>query len=313
MSKYAIRLLMSGMFLCAAGLLAGHSVGATPLTAAPPQAGVVAPPRQDFGAFQRVWSRPDYPVQQGRVRRSYTWGPAANFTLVEPWAESPGGGRVVQYWDKARMEITNPGGNSNDPYYVTNGRLVYEMVAGLYQTGANAFGTKPGSQEPVAGDTRSANPEAPSYAAFRGRSSILPGESLWVDRTNQPIVTYMDNTGTIGRADYLAGYGSNYGYYVNETKHNIADKFWAFLNQQGVVYENNQYVNAALYNWVAVAGYPISEPHWITARVGGQPYAVLVQLFERRTLTYIPLFPAEYQVQMGNVGQHYYAWRYGTP
>jgi Tol biopolymer transport system component len=37
---------------------------------------------------------------------------------------------------------------------------------------------------------------------------------------------------------------------------------------------------------------------------------VLVQLFERRVLTYTPSNPAGFQVEMGNVGQHYYRWRY---
>jgi hypothetical protein len=27
-------------------------------------------------------------------------------------------------------------------------------------------------------------------------------------------------------------------------------------------------------------------------------------------LTYTPLFPADFQLQMGNVGQHYATWRY---
>jgi hypothetical protein len=38
---------------------------------------------------------------------------------------------------------------------------------------------------------------------------------------------------------------------------------------------------------------------------------VLIQLFERRTLTYTPANPSGFQVEMGNVGQHYYSWRYG--
>jgi hypothetical protein len=38
---------------------------------------------------------------------------------------------------------------------------------------------------------------------------------------------------------------------------------------------------------------------------------VLVQLFERRVLTYTPSNQAGWQVEMGNVGQHYHSWRYG--
>ena len=39
----------------------------------------------------------------------------------------------------------------------------------------------------------------------------------------------------------------------------------------------------------------------------------LFQLYERRTLAYIPSMPKGWQVQMGNVGQHYYRWLYGGP
>lgn len=46
--------------------------------------------------------------------------------------------------------------------------------------------------------------------------------------------------------------------------------------------------------------------------VNGQEQDVLVQLYERRVLTYTPSNPDGWQVEMGNVGQHYRHWRYGT-
>jgi hypothetical protein len=271
-----------------------------------------APAAQQTSAFLNVWSRTDLPVAQGQVRRGYVWGPNPTITRNEPWAESPGGQRLVQYWDKARMEITDPNANVNDPFYVTNGRLVYEMTGGLIQTGNNRFDTKPASQEPVAGDTRSANTDTPSYAIMSGLASIFPGENIIVDRTGQPFTAYMDVTGQTARAPYLEGYGVRYAKFIPETTHNIPNRFWEFLNQQGQVYRNGTLVTEPLFNWVSVTGYPIIEPYWVTARVGGQPYAVLVQLYERRVLTYTPLFPPDFQLQMGNVGQHYATWRYST-
>lgn len=56
-----------------------------------------------------------------------------------------------------------------------------------------------------------------------------------------------------------------------------------------------------------------SEPFATTVRVGGKPTLVLVQIFERRVLTYTASNPPEYQVEMSNVGQHYYQWRYNSP
>ena len=40
---------------------------------------------------------------------------------------------------------------------------------------------------------------------------------------------------------------------------------------------------------------------------------MLVQAFERRLLTYVPGNPPGWQVEAGNVGRHYYEWRYGAP
>jgi hypothetical protein len=56
---------------------------------------------------------------------------------------------------------------------------------------------------------------------------------------------------------------------------------------------------------------PISEPFWARVKVGGVEKEVLMQAFQRRVLTYTPSNPAGFQVEMGNVGQHYLRWRYG--
>ncbi len=37
---------------------------------------------------------------------------------------------------------------------------------------------------------------------------------------------------------------------------------------------------------------------------------VMIQAYERRVLTYVPTNPPTFQVEMGNIGQHYYDWRY---
>jgi hypothetical protein len=45
-------------------------------------------------------------------------------------------------------------------------------------------------------------------------------------------------------------------------------------------------------------------------KVDGYYRDVLIQAFERRVLTYTPDNPPGWQVEAGNVGQHYYQWRY---
>jgi len=95
-----------------------------------------------------------------------------------------------------------------------------------------------------------------------------------------------------------------YARYFGSTGHNVADVFYNF------------FLNPPLGNdkWLAVTGYPITEPFWskTPVTVAGQPRAVLIQLFERRTLTYTPANPTGFQVEMDNIGQHYYSWRYGV-
>jgi hypothetical protein len=72
-----------------------------------------------------------------------------------------------------------------------------------------------------------------------------------------------------------------------------------------------EYFRTLPLDWVFVMGYPITEPYWTTVRVGGVEKDVLVQVFERRALTYTPSNDAAFRVEMGNVGQHYFRWRYG--
>ena len=101
--------------------------------------------------------------------------------------------------------------------------------------------------------------------------------------------------------------------YDNESKHNIAGPFWQFLNRTGKVLDNGRYVDRPVFgDWVFVMGRPISEPYWARINIGCKAEQwSLVQLFERRVLTYTPSNAPDWQVEMGNVGLHYYVWRYG--
>ncbi len=69
-------------------------------------------------------------------------------------------------------------------------------------------------------------------------------------------------------------------------------------------------VSSALIRASPPTGYPMTEAYWTRARVGGQERDVLAQCFERRCLTFTPDNPAQWQVEMANIGQHYYHWRY---
>src|SRR5205823_6575137 len=91
---------------------------------------------------------------------------------------------------------------------------------------------------------------------------------------------------------------------------NVAQPFWNFMNSSGLVYKDGQYVNDQLFlNPFYATGYPVTDAYWANVKVDRKYRDVLMQCFQRRCLTFTPDNPPEWQVEMGNVGQHYYKWR----
>ena len=257
-------------------------------------------------AFYRVWQRTDKPIQEGRTDRSWLWGPSP-FTLglKEDYQESPEGKRLVQYFDKSRMEINNPGGKTDDPFYVTNGLLVNELMSGRLQLGNNRFEQRLPSERGVAGDDNDTN--GPTYA-------VLGKLNIRTTANNSPIQTTVNHTGQIGSSVNFPDYSVKNAYFVSETGHNIPNVFWDFLNTTGVIYDRVDNPDLArLFDPVFYAtGYPVTEAYWAKVKVAGKVQDVLLQAFERQILTYTPANPNGYQVEMGNVGRHYYQWRYAN-
>src|SRR6478609_9916571 len=88
-------------------------VGAAILNAVPALAAPFADP-----AFQRVWNRTDSLVASGQVSRTWFWGPGANTPgLLEQYNQGQNRQRLVQYFDKSRMEINNPQGDRSQPFF----------------------------------------------------------------------------------------------------------------------------------------------------------------------------------------------------
>lgn len=264
----------------------------------------------DTDAVRRYRDRADVPVAMRRSPRSWLWGPQQWASSTEPYLEAPVGERSVFYYDKARIEVTDPNLASNEPNYLTNGLLVTELASGRLQYGNYLTSSRPPAPIEVAGDT--ANLLSPTYASFR-ELVYLPEINQYVradNRVGQMVRESINRAGVV--ATGTPPNRTTYAHYVEETGHNIAAPFWSFLNQRGLVYENDRYVDGLVFQWVTTMGYPIAEPYWTSAIVRGVQQPVLVQLFQRRVLTYTPDNPAAFQVEMGNVGQHYYLWRYGS-
>jgi hypothetical protein len=255
-------------------------------------------------AFELVWRRSDAPVASGLTKRSWVWGPKTLMARSEGYLQTDGGLRQVQYFYKGRMEITYPEADPTSAGYVTNGLLALELVTGRMQVGDTDFVQRGPADLPIAGDVDAAG--APTYGSFAAvvggrsddRTGVLPGEQL-------------DRAGTIGQFSGSVSSETQFARFVDETGHNIPGVFWNYLTVRGPVENDGQIREGEPVDWHAIVGYPVSEPFWVRTRVGGAERDVLVQVFERRVLTYDPANAAGWRVEMGNVGRHYYHWRYG--
>ncbi|MCM8746998.1 peptidase domain-containing protein [Thermomicrobium sp. CFH 73360] len=262
-------------------------------------------------AFWRTWARTDRPVAEGRAARTWMWGPAPiSNVLFEEYDEATDlsgdvvGVRWVQYFDKTRMEVTDDGADPVNSWYVTNGLLAKELITGQLQLGHNRFFQGPPAQVPVAGDLN--DPNAPTYATF---APLMGYQPLPVGMT---IIQTVDRNGTVGADQALARFGVTAAVNVRETNHTVASVFWDFMNARGTVYVDGTFREDRLFeNPFYATGLPLTEAYWTTVLVGGAPKRVLVQVFERRVLTYTPDNPPGWRVEAGNVGLHYYQWRYG--
>jgi hypothetical protein len=249
-------------------------------------------------SFDQRWQRADYPVQQGVAQRSWTWGPMPlTAALREAFADASDGRRLVQYFDKGRMELMPDGS-------VTSGLLVRELIEGRVQTGLDRFIPLGPAEIAAVGDLSNA---FPTYADL---------QRIYRKASNRPLgerVTALlapDGEGTMLR--YASATASEI--VQQEGGFGIPRVLWAFMNRRGLVYENGQYrANEPVFDWQAVVGLPVTEAYWVNVQVGGVEQPVLFQAFERRVLTYTPSNPSATQVEMGNVGQHYYQWRYLAP
>ncbi len=252
-----------------------------------------------------TWYRTDEPVASGVVSRTWLWGQGAGETVFEPYDETQRGTRLVSYYDKSRMEVTDPHDDRSQQWYVTNGLLVVELITGQLQLGDNNFEQRNPAVVNIAGDPDDTS--GPTYASF-GRVLNLPPIGA-----NETILLTIDRDGRVNANSHLAEYGVTGAEYVPETKHRVASVFWDYLNSVGPIAADGTVVEGQLFDpWFYATGYPITEAYWARVKVAGVVQDVLIQCFERRCLTYTSGNVKGWQVEMGNVGLHYYNWRYNT-
>ncbi len=267
----------------------------------------------DVNTMDRIWASTDRVVANQTVHRTWIWGPSANTSyIVEPYQtvaqdgsdQSSSDWRIVQYFDKSRMEITKPNGDPNADWYITNGLLAKELITGQMQLGDNLFEQHAPAVVNVAGDLN--DPNGPTYATFNPLMAYGAIPNGWL------ITQTVDRAGVVSADPSLSSYGVTSVDVGAPTSHNVASVFWDFMNSSGPVDQNGQIVNGPLFsNPFYAAGYPLTEPYWTHVLVGGVSRLVLVQVFERRVLTYTPDNPDGWKVEAGNVGVQYEQWRYG--
>jgi len=287
--------------------VAATVVSATLLSALPASASPWSGNQFEFAndSFHNLWNQTD--ANPGN--RSLTWGPRPWWDYKEFYKQSPNGLRQVQYFDKSRMEINDPNA-SKTPYFVTNGLLPREMISGRVKLGEgdgpDQYDQREPAAIPVAGDLAKVNPDAPTYASFR-LVATTNNDHPATAQLGQRVTATFDKSGNIGSRPDLGLPGTEIAAFNANTNHNVPAVFKNYMDF---------YDQAGGVTSLFAFGYPITEPYWIRARVGGVDKDVMVQIFERRVLTFTPSNPDQYQVEMGNVGQHYFQWRYpnqGTP
>lgn len=243
-------------------------------------------------AFARYYRRAS---DQGQA---LLWGSAPIVSLVEPFTGAPGNRRLVEYFDKGRMELAvDPAedGGTGPRQRVTEGLLVREMATGSVQLGYDSFVQGEPAEISIFGTTGSI--EGPTYADFANDAGTRAP-----DLTDDPTARFdrwMSADGTISQRTPPADIRP--GDYAEETGHNVPEVFTAWFDSRpfGAV------------TALDALGYPISEPFWVESGKGERGLS-LVQLFERRVVTYTPDLPEAERFSLTNTGRHYYRWRYGN-
>ncbi len=236
--------------------------------------------------FEQLWAS-----QTAAAGSVDLWGSEPLLWRAEPYADAPDGRRVVQYFDRGRMELTPSATGGTD---VTQGLLALELTTGQIRLGSKLLQY----QDPptIAIDSGDANSSVATYA---GLSGLVRQRATDLSPQHTEIDSWVDAVGTIKHAAPPAPVWVSQ--YVTQTGHNLPDVFTTYFDRRAF----------GQMTWIEALGYPISEPYWTTYRRGGEALPSLVQVFERRILVYTPSLPTDQQFTLANVGRHYYRWRYG--
>ena len=237
--------------------------------------------------FEQLWTE-----QTAAAGNVDLWGSEPLLWRVEPYADAPDGRRVVQYFDRGRMELTPTANGGTD---VTEGLLALELTTGEIRLGSKLLQY----QDPPTTAIDSGTPD-PSVATYAGLSHVVEQRAPDASTNHTSLDQWINAAGQVSEKAAPSSVWD--AQYVDSTGHNLPDVFVNLFNQNPF----------GQMTWVQALGYPISEPFWTMYRRNGEALPSLVQVFERRVLVYTPSLQPSEQITLANVGRHYYRWRYGV-
>ncbi len=236
--------------------------------------------------FEQLWTE-----QSAAAGNLDLWGSQPLLWRVEPYADAPDGRRVVQYFDRGRMELTP---NANGGTDVTEGLLAQEITTGEIQLGSKLLQYQTPPDFPIDGGSSNS-----SVATYSGLAQVVHTPASDLSTQHAPVDLWIDAAGQVTQvAPPTAVWDAKF---VAATGHNLPDVFTSYFS-------TNPFGGMT---WVEALGYPISEPYWTTYRRDDQALPSLIQVFERRVLVYTPSLPAGQQMTLTDIGRQYYRWRYG--
>ncbi|MEZ4569409.1 MAG: hypothetical protein R2849_03615 [Thermomicrobiales bacterium] len=257
--------------------------------------------------IQSVWEMTDGQIVNGSVQRAWAFGPEPIAAAYEYYPQSPTKFRNIVYYDKGRLDLLNPQSPTGSIWMVSGALLTTELLSGRIQLGEEEFVRREPADIALVGDLE--QPDPVTYAVLARHSSVQldddtetepeTGERVESDRNlnqvGKEVTEILASDGTIHPGAVL-DQGVRIVEYEDLLGHNVASPFAGWATDLGMPALN-------------ILGLPITEPYWINTEIDGIPTLVLIQAFERRTLTYTPSNPEGWKVESGNVGLHYRLWR----
>jgi len=171
--------------------------------------------------------------------------------------------------------------------------LANELITGKLQVGDATFQQLSPAAIPIAGDP---NKLGPTYAQLGTTAASLLAPAT--AKIGGFVTTIVGADGAVSDGGGFAGISLSpaISAYDSTTQHNVLGVFADFRSKVGL----------------ASVGLATSEPFRTTVMIAGTPQSIIAQVFERRVLTYNNNNADPFKVEFGNIGQHYYTWRYVT-